>query len=34
MDLEKWRSGLNLCIENILQLKKDGELLKEKGSYG
>lgn len=34
MDLEEWQKGINLAIDNALQLFKDGELLMKNGSYG
>lgn len=34
MDVEKWQKGVNVCIDNILRLNKDGKLLMENGSYG
>ena len=34
MKLDDWREGINLCIGNIDQLIKDGELLLKHKSYG
>ena len=34
MEVNKWREGINICIENVLQLYNDGKLLMENGSYG
>jgi len=34
MNLETWRSGINISIENVLNLYKDGNLLLGNGSYG
>lgn len=34
MKVNKWREGINLCIDNVLQLFNDGKLLMENGSYG
>jgi len=34
MDLKKWQNGLKLYLKNAEQLRDDGEILMEKGSYG
>lgn len=34
MKSEKWIEGINLCIDNIERLKKDGEILRDNDSYG
>ena len=34
MKVNKWREGINICIDNVLQLFNDGTTLMEKGSYG
>lgn len=34
MKVNKWREGINLSIDNVLQLVNDGKMLMEKGSYG
>ncbi|MFW9971628.1 MAG: AbiV family abortive infection protein [Candidatus Odinarchaeota archaeon] len=34
MDIDSWRDGIDICIENVERLSKDGKLLMENGSYG
>ncbi len=34
MDLDKWRDGINLCIDNVSQLVDDGKTLMGKESFG
>jgi len=34
MDLETWRNGIDICIDNVLRLYEDGKLLIENGSFG
>lgn len=34
MDLDTWRKGMTVSIDNVLQLYKDGILLMENGSFG
>jgi len=34
MKVETWRNGLNITIENVVQLYNDGKLLMENESYG
>ncbi len=34
MNINEWRNGINLCIDNALRFFKDGEILMKNGSYG
>jgi len=34
MDIEKWRSDIDICIENVKTLVEDGKSLMDKGSFG
>lgn len=34
MDLDTWRKGVTVSIDNVIQLYKDGNLLMENGSFG
>ena len=34
MNLKRWQEGLSLCMNNIIRLRDDGELLMEQGSFG
>ncbi len=32
MDIKQWQKGLELCVNNAIQLRGDGEFLMEKES--
>ena len=34
MDINKWHEGLEKCIQNIIRLKEDGDMLLSRGSLG
>jgi len=34
LEIDEWRNGINLCIENVMRFYKDGELLLKNKSFG